>query len=81
MQTVGDLTGLHQRTAATLGAAYGDAMLAAIGLGIVTEEQAASWVAFSGEVVPDEDANPQLQTAYERFPKTYRALRALREVD
>lgn len=81
VQTVSDLTGLHQRTAATLGAAYGDAMLAAIGLGVVTEEQAASWVAFSGEVAPQENAARQLRASYERFPETYRALRALREVD
>ena len=80
VQTVSDLTGLRQRTAATLGAAYGDAMLAAIGLGIVTEAQAAEWVLFSGEVVPQTHPSP-LWAAYESFPQTYRALRALREVD
>lgn len=81
VQTVSDLTGLRQQAAATLGAAYGDAMLAAIGLGVVTEEQAAGWVAFSGEVVPQARTSTQLQTAYERFPEMYRALRALREAD
>ncbi|TCJ24277.1 hypothetical protein E0W80_08370 [Microbacterium sp. PI-1] len=81
MQTVSDLTGLRQRTAATLGAAYGDAMLAAIGLDVVTEEQAADWVAFAEEVAPQESLASRLQTAYESFPHTYRALRALREVD
>lgn len=81
VQTVSDLTGLYQRIAATLGAAYGDAMLAALGLGVVTEAQAASWVSFSGAVVPGPADDPSLRAAYQRFPETYRALRALREVD
>jgi xylulokinase len=82
LQTVSDLTGLVQRTAATLGAAYGDAMLAAIGLGVVTEEEAAGWVAFSGEIVPQDSGEDQeLRASSGRFPGTYRALRALREAD
>lgn len=76
VQTVSDLTGLTQRTAATLGAAYGDAMLAAIGTGAVTEEQAVGWVAFSDEVRPGPDRPFR---AADRYTRTYRALRAVRE--
>lgn len=76
LQTVSDLTGLRQRTAATLGAAYGDAMLAAIGAGAVSEERAAGWVTFADEVGPD----PGRRTdAVGGLQETYRALRAVRE--
>ncbi|WP_217178656.1 FGGY-family carbohydrate kinase [Streptomyces sp. AC495_CC817] len=72
---VGDVTGCTQQIAATLGASYGDAMLAAIAVGARTEEQVAGWVTFEEPVVAASDT-AAVRAAHERYQSTYRALRA-----
>ena len=68
-QIISDVTGLRQEiTEQSVGACYGDAMLAGVGAGLVSED--AQWSARTGFVEP----NPAAQEAYEFYYSAYREL-------
>jgi xylulokinase len=70
-QIVADVTGMRQEiTEQSVGACYGDAMLAGVGVGLVSEDS--DWTTHSGIVEP----NPAAREAYEPY---YRAFRELHE--
>jgi xylulokinase len=72
LQIVSDVTGLPQRVpAVTIGAAYGDAFLAALGVGLVRSAAAIrDWVRDARTVVP----NPAHSARYQPYYALYRAL-------
>lgn len=73
--TVSTVTGLTQEVAASPGAAYGDAFLAAYAVGAVTDLSAASgWWSTSRAVEPRLDDTAVLQSDHEAFVALYRAL-------
>lgn len=79
---VSDLSGHDLLPAETLGASYGDAILAAIGVGMLTEEEAAAWPRIGAAITaaPRDDPEAQvIRTAHEEFTRTYWALRGVRE--
>ena len=74
-QIVSDVTGLRQLVPAqTIGASYGDALLAAIGSGLVPPET--DWAHIVGEVAPDETRRPTYDELYETFTSLYPDSRA-----
>ncbi len=70
LQAVSDCTGRPQEVVAQRGAAYGDAVLAAIGVGALAREQVPSWLEVGRTVVPD----PGLAALYERQASRHRRL-------
>ena len=71
LQAVSDICGLPQKLpAATIGAAYGDAFLAGVGVGCFPPEEIRIWVRYSREITPD----PAAADVYEQGYKTYRQL-------
>lgn len=72
MQMVSDASGLVQEVpAVTLGACYGDAFLAAMGVGLVDERALSEeWVEIERRVEPD----PEVVPVYERLYRVYRDL-------
>ncbi|MBL3688172.1 hypothetical protein D3248_14590 [Leucobacter zeae] len=81
-RTISDVTGYPLALAKTLGAAYGDAILAGIGVGAITEAEGASWPGFLDPVVPGHDDDAEtvvLRHAHDRYQRTYRALKAAGE--
>ncbi|MFT4296097.1 MAG: FGGY-family carbohydrate kinase [Micropruina sp.] len=68
-QIVSDVTGLTQEiTEQSVGACYGDAMLAGVGAGLIAED--ADWATRTGVVEP----NPAAQEAYQPYYRTFREL-------
>lgn len=81
-RTISDVTGHELALAETLGAAYGDAILAGIGVGAITEAEGAAWPGFLAPVVPGASGDADtiaLRRAHDRFQRTYRALKAAGE--
>ncbi|WP_167132948.1 FGGY-family carbohydrate kinase [Paramicrobacterium chengjingii] len=82
VQTVSDLLGFEQNCAATIGAAYGDTILAALGLAITTKSDIReNWVAIDATVSPRSHDDPTVETlrrAHGEFLSTYTALRCAR---
>ncbi|GAA1778987.1 FGGY-family carbohydrate kinase [Leucobacter iarius] len=79
-RTVVDASGLDLARAETLGASYGDAILAGIGVGAITEAEAAAWPGFAEPVVHRDDADARTITrAHAEYVRTAEALRAVRE--
>lgn len=78
---ISDVTGLELVLADTLGASYGDAILAGIGVGAVTAEEAAQWPRTAGRITPNAETSGVLRRAHEEYNRNYRALRAAREGD
>lgn len=71
-QIVSDITGLEQTVpATTLGAAYGDALLAAIGLGIVAPET--DWSLADQVITPDPAHRATYQKLFEIYDSLYPA--------
>lgn len=71
--TVSAVTGLAQEVAESPGAAYGDAFLAAMGVGAITDA-AAGWRVARHVVEPDERSAPRLRSDHEAFVGLYHAL-------
>jgi xylulokinase len=70
-QIVSDVTGLPQKVPAeTIGAALGDAMLAAVATGTADPAQVAGWNPPTGSVTPD----PGRHAVYDEYYARYRAL-------
>ena len=68
-QIISDVTGLRQEiTEQSVGACYGDAMLAGVGAGLVAED--AQWSARTGVVEP----NPAAREVYDAYYADYREL-------
>lgn len=82
VQTVSDLLRIEQNCASTIGAAYGDAVLAALSLGVVTKRDIRDrWIAVDTTIVPRPENDPAVKTlhrAHDEFIATYRALRTAR---
>lgn len=72
--TVSSVTGLSQEIAATPGAAYGDAFLAAVGVGACDPADGRGWGRTGHTVTPDPLAAPVLRADHEAFVALYRAL-------
>ena len=70
LQAVSDCLGRPQEVVAQRGAAYGDAILAAIGVGALEREQVASWLDSGRTVEPD----PELAALYEKQASRQRQL-------
>jgi xylulokinase len=71
-QVVSDVTGVAQRIpAVTVGASYGDALLAAIGSGLVPSET--DWTRVSREIVPDPVASESYAEMYELYLQLHRS--------
>lgn len=71
---VSDVTGLPQEIPAeTIGAAYGDALLAARGAGLVGS--AATWARVAETVAPDEHVRPVYDAMFELYRSLYPATR------
>ncbi|MCW4459914.1 FGGY-family carbohydrate kinase [Microbacterium sp. MPKO10] len=85
VQTVSDLLGFDQNCAATIGAAYGDAILAALGLESTSQADIRdNWVSTDATVEPRASDDPALTTltrAHDEFIATYRALRGARTAE
>lgn len=75
METVSTITGLTQTVMDSPGAAYGDAYLAALGVGTIAEVRDDSvWWAAGRSVAPVGDAEAQLCADHEAYVRLYRAL-------
>ncbi|WP_345752165.1 FGGY-family carbohydrate kinase [Microbacterium rhizophilus] len=76
--TVSAVTGLRQEVADTAGAAYGDAFLAALGVGAVDRpSDVGRWVGTRAAVEPDRQGRDVLQRDHEDFVELYRSLAPL----
>jgi len=72
LQIVSDLTGQVQHVPEqTIGAAYGDALLAAAGVGLVGSET--DWARPARVVAPNDDARAVYEELYPRYPQLYAA--------
>ena len=72
LQIVSDLTGQAQQVPEqTIGAAYGDALLAAVGVGLVPS--GTDWARQGRVVVPDQRARAVYESLYPRYPQLYAA--------
>jgi len=75
-QIVSDVTGVRQLVPAqTIGASYGDALLAAIGAGLVPRET--DWAEIVGEVTPDPSRRATYDELYQAFTELYPASRSI----
>lgn len=73
-QIVSDVTGRAQQVPRyTLGAAYGNAFLAALGTDVATREDISWWNPFSTVVEPDADAGAGYQELYQIYRELYPA--------
>ncbi|GGD33704.1 sugar kinase [Microbacterium faecale] len=85
VQAVSDLLRFEQNCASTVGAAYGNAVIAALGIGVTTKTNVREqWIAVNTTVVPRPDTDPAveaLRRAHDEYLSTYRALRAMRRDD
>ncbi|QIS20260.1 FGGY-family carbohydrate kinase [Nocardia terpenica] len=73
-QTLSDITGLTQQVPEqAIGASYGDALLAAIGVGLVAPET--DWSHITREVPPDPAHRERYDTLYETWRQLYPATR------
>ena len=73
-QIVSDVTGIRQLVPEqTIGASYGDALLAAIGSGLVPPDT--DWTRIVGEVVPNPENRAVYDELYETFTQLYPATR------
>lgn len=74
--TVSTVTGLTQEVAVSPGAAYGDAFLAAVGIGAIADPSAGEngWWQTGRTVTPDPEQAAVLQADHEAFVELYRAL-------
>ena len=70
LQAVSDCLGRRQEVVSQRGAAYGDAILAAIGVGALRREDVPSWLAVDRVVEPD----PELAGLYDRQASRQRRL-------
>lgn len=83
-QAVSDLTGLTQLPVHSIGAALGDAMLAGIGIGAVSEADTSNWVRFEAPIRPKLGDHPDvmaIKRSHARYLATYQALRCARLED
>ena len=72
LQVISDMTGATQYVPEqTLGAAYGDALLAAIGVGLVAPET--DWTRISRVVAPNGELRDAYDDVYRRYPELYAA--------
>ena len=72
LQTVSDVTGIKQQIPAqTVGACYGDALLAAIGVGIVPPET--DWSRTARSIVPSDASRPLYDDLFELYRRLYPA--------
>ncbi|RGE20753.1 FGGY-family carbohydrate kinase [Leucobacter sp. wl10] len=81
-RTICDVTGHELALAETVGASYGDAILAGIGVGAISEAEGAGWPGFLEPATPGADGDAgvrEIRLAHDRFQRTYWALRAARE--
>lgn len=77
-QIVSDVTGLPQDLARTsVGAAYGDAMLAAVASGLVTESATRTWNPVVRQVRPDPATRGLYDTGYAAYRELYETTRPL----
>lgn len=75
MKTVSTVTGLDQEVAVSPGAAYGDAFLAAVGVGVIPDPATADgWRHSSREVCADPGEVAARRVDHEDFVAVYRAL-------
>lgn len=75
-QIVSDVTGLEQSVPRhTIGAAYGDAFLAAVGTGLATRADIADWNPVESTVVPDPARSEVYDTLYDHYLALYPATR------
>ncbi|TDD19993.1 sugar kinase [Kribbella turkmenica] len=75
-QIVSDVCGLEQQVPArTIGASYGDALLAAIGVGLVPPET--DWAQLDHVVQPDRSTEPAYSTLFRTFTELYPVTRPL----
>ena len=73
--TVSTVTGLTQEVVVSPGAAYGDAFLAALGIGAIADPSAGStWWQTGRTVAPDAEHAAVLQADHKAFVDLYRAL-------
>ena len=73
--TVSTVTGLTQEVAMSPGAAYGDAFLAAVGVGAIADVSAdCGWWVTGRTVTPDADSAARLRADHEAFVALYHAL-------
>ncbi len=73
-QIVSDVTGIRQLVPEqTIGASYGDALLAAIGSGLVPPDT--DWTRIVGEIVPNPENRAVYDELYETFTQLYPATR------
>jgi xylulokinase len=71
-QTVSDVTGRHQEVPAqTIGASYGDALMAAIGSGLVPADT--DWTRPGHLVIPDPAVRPLYEELYDHYSALYPA--------
>src|SRR5690606_27393380 len=61
-RTICDVTGRDLALAQTLGASYGDAILAGIGVGTITEEEGSAWPGFLPPVTASDESDPEVAT-------------------
>ncbi|HUG85908.1 MAG TPA: FGGY-family carbohydrate kinase [Euzebya sp.] len=72
MQIVSDVTGLAQDVPnETIGASYGDAMLAACATGIASTEEVAAWNPVVATVAPDDGVRAVYDELYELYTRAY----------
>ena len=72
LQIISDMTGTPQQIPQqTLGAAYGDALLAAIGAGIVPSDT--DWTQIVRTVEPNDELRGDYDDVYRRYPELYAA--------
>ena len=75
-QIVSDVTGLEQAVPRhTVGAAHGDALLAAVGTGLASRDDIAGWNPVESTVTPDPDRGRIYDTLYEHYLALYPATR------
>ncbi|MCR2824260.1 FGGY-family carbohydrate kinase [Microbacterium sp. zg.Y909] len=80
MTTVSTITGLEQQVTDSPGAAYGNAFLAALGVGAVQRPaEVRGWVRERQRVRPDDDARDVLVADHAQFAALYRAVAPLHQ--
>ncbi|MBO0518311.1 FGGY-family carbohydrate kinase, partial [Streptomyces beijiangensis] len=69
---VSDVTGREQQVPRyTVGAAYGDAFLAAVGVGLAHREDIATWNPIESTVTPDPAHGPTYAALYDHYLNLY----------
>jgi xylulokinase len=78
LETVSSILGIQQSVSNTVGAAFGDAAIAALSVGhIKSRSDASNWVNSKAEIEPHQSWQARLQSDHEDYKSLYEATKAL----